>query len=816
MDQYHLATRGDSEGLWDWNLASNRIHFSPRWISMVGCEEHEVGNTPEEWLQRVHPEDLSQVQREIHAHLAEGPCEFDLRHRMLHKDGTYRWMSCRGVVVRNEGGQAVRVMGSHSDVTADKVADALTGLPNRLLFLDHLTRSIERAKRHQAFHFAVLLLDLDRPETLTEQLGPTAGDPLLTAAARRLETCLRAGDTPASLSRDHLVARLRGDEFAILLDGLKEVGDARVVADRVLAEILVPYTLGGREVFLRASIGIALSATGYTQAEDVLRDAATALHRAKLLGRARCEIFDTAIVKSVQAELELEADFKGALERREFLLFYQPIVSLASNQIVGFEALARWQHPVRGMILPLEFIPIAEKTGFIVPLGTWILREACLQLRAWKESLPISKDLWISVNLSSPQFRHPTLVEQIGEALRDVGLEAHCLMLELTEGVAMENPTAVKGLLMQLRVMGARVGLDDFGTGHSSLAYLHQFPADFLKLDRAFVRDMETRQDMRDIVGTVTALAQQLGLHVVAEGIENEEQLALVRSLQCEYAQGFLFSRPVDNERAADLLKTGLPPRLGSRCEGGPAPDLRPEGRLPEQQEGRRLPRKPRSLYIVAAALTVLISAGVVARFTHGLPPPARSSSQPALENAGQGPRVGTPAGPGTQQRMPDAVAVNSTPTAPKASGVGRKKGVPPESAAKHPARVTSGNTATGESGRTGASASDPAPPAAKPLTYSLAVVHRHVLGSCRGLLIVSRDGVVFVPDKEKGEVKDAFTLKYNEFLYVLSDDRLTIKSNAKTYRFKAADVTGKDDNRSRLQKVVESITRLRHATPTS
>jgi diguanylate cyclase (GGDEF)-like protein/PAS domain S-box-containing protein len=774
MDHYHLATRGDNEGLWDWNLASNRVHFSPRWISIVGCDEHDVSNTPEAWLQRVHPEDFSEVQRAIDAHLAEGPCEFDIPHRLLHKDGTYRWMSCHGVVVRNEGGQAIRLMGCHSDVTADKVADALTGLPNRLLFVDHLTRSIERAKRNQAYHFAVLLLDLDRRETDGERSGPPAGDPLLTAAARRLETCLRAGDGPISVRGDHLVARFRGDEFGILLDGLEEPGDARIVADRVLAEILASFTLGGREVFLAASIGIAVSATGYTRAEDVLRDADTALYRAKLLGRARCEIFDTAILKSAQAELQLEADFKEALDRREFLLFYQPVVSLASNQIAGFEALVRWQHPVRGVISPVEFIPIAERTGFIVPLGNWILREACLQLKAWQESLPITKDVWVSVNLSSPQFNQPALVEQIGQALRDVALEAPCLMLELTEGVAMANPAAAKGLLMQLRVMGARVGLDDFGTGQSSLAYLHQFPADFLKLDRSFVRDMETRTDVRDIVGAVTALAHQLGLRVIAEGVENEEQLAVVRSLKCEYVQGFLYSRPVDSERAADLLRSGFPPRPGSQCQAVPASDVRAAGCVPVRQGGTRWLQNTRSLYIVAATLATLTCAGLAARFTYQPPSPVRTSSQPALKSAARG-----------------SPALAATPRA----------------------TVPAGNLASGEPARTDASASKPVPPPAKPLTYALAVEHKHALRSCRGLLTVSRSGIAFVPDKEKDD--DAFTLKYNELLYVLSDDSLTVKSNAKSYRFKAADVTGEDDNRARLQKVVESIMRLRRATPT-
>ncbi len=577
MNQHHLAARGDHSGLWDWNLATGRVHFSPRWIAMVGSDEHQVGNTPDAWLRRVHPDDIGEVRRQIDEHLAGGASEFDLPHRLLHRDGTYRWTSCHGVVVRNESGKAVRVVGCHSDVTADRVADALTGLPNRLLFMDHLARALERSRRNPTHHFAVLLVDLGRADSHEDEAGARTPDPLLTAAARRLETSLRSGDGGASMSRDHLVARVRGDEFAILLDGLAEIGDARVVADRVLGELLSSFMIGGDEVFLSASVGIAVSATGYAQPEAVMRDADTALHRARLLGRSRCEVFDTAILRSAQTELQLDSDFTEALARGEFVLFFQPVVELDTHRVAGFEALVRWQHPSRGLVPPSEFIPIAEKTGFIVPLGLWTLRAACLQLKAWRESLSAADTAWVSVNLSGPQFNQPSLVDDIAQVLRDTGLPARCLVVELTEGVAMENPTAVKGQLMQLRVMGVKIALDDFGTGQSSLAYLHQFPADKLKLDRSFVRDMETRNDVRDIVGAVTGLAHQLGLEVIAEGVETSGQLALVRSLGCEYVQGYFFSKPVDSECAAELLRTGFPPLPGSERVAPPAPDLAAE-----------------------------------------------------------------------------------------------------------------------------------------------------------------------------------------------------------------------------------------------
>ena len=725
---------------------------------MVGSDEHQLGNTPDAWLRRVHPDDIGEVRRQIDEHLAGGACEFDLPHRLLHRDGTYRWTSCHGVVVRNESGRAVRMMGCHSDVTAEKVADALTGLPNRLLFMDHLARAIERTRRNPAHHFAVLLIDLGRTDPHQDDVGANAPDPLLTAAARRLETCLRAGDGGASLSRDHLVARVSGDEFAILLDGLAEIGDARVVADRVLGEVLSSFMVGGDEVFPSASVGIAVSATGYAQAEAVMRDADTALHRARLLGRARCEVFDTAILRSAQTELQMDTDFTDALARGEFVLLFQPVVSLATNRVAGFEALVRWRHPSRGLMFPAEFIPIAEKTGFIVPLGRWTLREACLQLKAWRARLPDAEDAWVSVNLSTPQFTHPSLVDDVAEALRDAGVPARCLVVELTEGVAMENPAAVKGQLMQLRVMGARVALDDFGTGQSSLAYLHQFPADKLKLDRSFVCDMDTRNDVRDIVGAVTALAHQLGLEVIAEGVETEGQLAQVRSLGCEYVQGYFFSKPVDGERAAELLRTGFPPSPGSGSVAAPAPDAAPKERGPAVETTSRRPRVSKALYVSAAVVITVALAGVVNRFANQPAAPATATSPPALV----------------------------TPTV--ASAIERE--------------------------RAAATAAKAARSATKPVAYAFALVHKHALRGCKGQFTVTSRGVAFVPDNKEDRAKDSFLFPFSEFRATVSGDELTVKSRARTYRFKAADGGGKDESLASLQEIADRISRLRPATP--
>jgi len=524
-----------------------------------------------------------------------------------------------------------------------------------------------------------------------------------------------------------------------------------------------------------------------------------------VLGGSHCEVFDTAILKSEQAELQLEGELKGALDRREFQLHYQPIVSLASNQIVGFEALVRWQHPVLGMIAPLDFIPIAERTGFIVPLGNWILREACLRLKDWQDSQPLSTDLWMSVNLSGVQLKDPALTERIGGALRDAALEARSLVLELTEGIAIENPAAVKTLLMQLRAMGVRISIDDFGTGYSSLAYLRQFPVDALKVDRSFVRGMETHKDTADIIGGLIAMAQQLGLHVVAEGVENEEQVTLLRSLNCASAQGYLFAKPLDVHKVADLLKTGLSSRSGNAAHKESASALRPGGPRPESQDDRTLPPIGRWLSITAAAvLVILTSKGLVTRFTNGLRPAVPSSSPLPLESAEQGLPVGTVADAGVPVRTSDVFLESAAPGAPAA--LRRKEDLSATSSAPRPAVATSNATATAGPGRTSAPAPQTSGAAVQEVT-SLTVVHLHRVGSCQGRLIVSRDGVAFIPDETTA--KDGFALKYREFLHTLADGRLTIKSNTRTYRFKTAAIAGIVDDGAPLRDVVERIARF-------
>jgi diguanylate cyclase (GGDEF)-like protein/PAS domain S-box-containing protein len=864
VDRYNLAARGADNGLWDWDLTTSRIHFSPRWIALLGYSELELGNTSEEWFRRIHPADLEPVQREINAHLEKGSPEFEIQHRMLHQDGCYRWVCCRGVITRDNAGHAVRITGFHSDITAEKVVDTLTGLPNRLLLLDRLTRSIEQAKKLKDFLFAVLILDLGMFDSSIHNPGSADGGSLIIAAARRLETCLRVEAGFARAGRAHLVTRSEGDEFIILLDGLNEVGEAKRVAERLLKEILAPFELNGREAFLSASIGIAMSASGYRNAEEALRDAGTALYRARSFGKARCEVFDTAILESTQASHQLEADFQGALSRNEFQVFYQPIVSLASNQIAGFEALVRWNHPARGMVLPSDFIPLAEKTGFIVPLGRWILHEACRQLKAWQETLHISKDLWISVNLSGVQFVQLALVKEITEALLNVDLDANNLILELMEGTVMENPEAARTIFMQLRVMGAKISLDDFGTGYSSLSHLRSFPLDYLKIDRSFVKSIETSHDTLEIIRTISSLAHQLGLRVIAEGIENFRQLELVRSLHCEYGQGFLFSRAVNNKQAEALLLDGISPREEAHeaiaatdksdvetdasshaTSAVPDPDHNWYGSWIELK--KRIFTLRGAVLIGAAALLLLVLGGLFARVNHLTPPQVAHSSPQVVNSSPQvlnspPPRLSVEAEKSepttvlgnnaeitsaSESQNSPAVDVGPEPpvVAPKSAKKKQSTSVSPESkkaliaeaSPKMPIVVPKAAnenqpvSIAPESQKSLAADVGSKPPAVVPETakgkqsvsiYSYAVAHDHILGSCKGTLLVSPNTLSFVSEKEK----DCFVLKYSECSYSLADDRLIIKTGSKIFRFKSATALTKDENRSQLQDIVQKI----------
>jgi diguanylate cyclase (GGDEF)-like protein/PAS domain S-box-containing protein len=557
-ERYELAAQGANDGLWDWNLLTNIMYFSPRWKSMLGYREDEIGDNLEEWLGRIHASDRERVTDELTAHQKGLTPHFESEYRALNKEGTFRWMLSRGLAVRDALGNATRMAGSQTDITEGKVTDPLTGLPNRLLFIDRLGRLIKHTKRHKDNLFAVLFLDLDGFKMINDSLGHLVGDQLLLAVSDRLERCLRLTDTVARVGEAFTMARLGGDEFTVLLDELKDPGDAKLAAERLMKVLKTPFVLNGKEIFTSASIGIALNNSAYKNPDDMLRDADTAMYRAKSLGKSRCEVFDADMRASLVARLEVETDLRHALERQEFRNVYQPIVALDSGRIVGVEALLRWQHPTRGLIGPNEFIFIAEETGLIRELGWWNLREACRQLNEWKAQSDNHLDFTMNVNLSAKQFLQPNLVEEIRTLLEELAIFPGTLRLELTESTVMIDPVAAGKMLQQIKSLGILLAIDDFGTGYSSLSYLHRFPLDTLKIDRSFISGAGNRAEGMEIAETIMPLAKNLQLDVIAEGVETIEQVQFLKKLQCKYAQGYYFSKPLAADEVA-LLLAGAP-----------------------------------------------------------------------------------------------------------------------------------------------------------------------------------------------------------------------------------------------------------------
>ncbi|MCE9594876.1 MAG: EAL domain-containing protein [Planctomycetes bacterium] len=555
-ERYALAARAANDGLFDWDVSTSRVYYSPRWKTMLGYDESDIGESPEEWFSRVHPEDLDRVRGAVTAHIDGLTSHFENEYRIRHKTGSWRWVLCRGLAVRDPLGRATRMAGSQSDVTHRKLAeeqlahrafyDPLTNLPNRALFIDRLRHAMRRAQRRKDYQFAVLFLDIDRFKTVNDSLGHMAGDRLLVMVARRLELSLRPGDS---------VARLGGDEFTVLLEDIRDLDDATRVADRIQRELVAPFDINAHEIFSSASIGIAQSSTGYENPEDILRDADTAMYRAKAAGRARHALFDTSMHERAVALLNLEADLRRAVERNELAVYYQPIVALDTGRISGVEALVRWNHPQRGLISPNEFIPLAEETGLIVPIGKFVLAESCRHVRGWRDEIGFSSPFALHVNLSGRQFSQADLVGQIRATLDETGLEPGDLRLEITESVVMERPENARAMLLQLCDLGVRLSIDDFGTGYSSLAYLQRFPIDTLKIDRSFVSGIGAQGENSQIARTIIDIGHNLGMVVVAEGVETLDQLAQLRALRCESAQGYLFSKPIDVDTTRALLR---------------------------------------------------------------------------------------------------------------------------------------------------------------------------------------------------------------------------------------------------------------------
>lgn len=542
-ERYVLATMGANDGLWDWDLDTQTIYYSPRWKSMLGYSEGDITADPKEWFSRLHPEDRLRVEQQIASHMKGQAGHFEAEYRILCKDGTYRWALTRGLSLLDSHGKARRMAGSQTDITERKVYDASTGLPNRILFSDRIQTALDRARSRDASRFAVLSLKISDFREVAAGLDSNR-DELFLHIVRRIQGTLRRGDTLAHLGEETL---------GILLPEIRNPNDAGSIAGQILKSMSQPFLVDGHRAYFQACIGMALS-NGYLIAEDLLRDADTAMSRAGATGgRSQIELFDEKMRLHVATRVRKEADLRRAIESEEFQVYYQPIVSLDTGLIAGFEALVRWPHR-DGLRLPGDFIPLAEETGLIIPIERFVLRSAVGQMQEWEAHLPLKSRITLSVNLSPQHYLESDLVAEIKRILKATGFDSQLLKLEITESALMHDTEAVANTLAQLDDLDIKLAMDDFGTGYSSLSALHKFPIKALKIDRRFVSNLGRRRDSSKIVQAIVSLGKNLGMDVTAEGVENTRQVAELQAFDCSHAQGYLFSKPVTREAAGMML----------------------------------------------------------------------------------------------------------------------------------------------------------------------------------------------------------------------------------------------------------------------
>jgi diguanylate cyclase (GGDEF)-like protein/PAS domain S-box-containing protein len=559
-EQYELAVRGTNDGLWDWDLKEKKIYYSPRWKEMLGYEESEIDNSPEDWFEKIHPNYRRQVRAELDAHLSGQTPRFESEYQMLHLNGEYIWMLARGIALRDENGQAIRVSGSQTDITVRKqnerklehaaFHDSLTGLPNRVLFLNRLEHLIAKVGRSRAIVGAVLFLDLDRFKIINDSLGHMMGDSILIGVSQRLKSILRPGDT---------LSRISGDEFVFLLEDINSIEEAEKVADRIAKKLELPFVFEEETIVVSASIGIVGISDNSTTADVIMRNADLAMYEAKSLGRRRYSIYNDATQFYKVNQLQMEKDLQSALEKRELFLVYQPIVKISDNSIAGFEALIRWQHPTLGIVPPTRFISLAEESGLILPIGEYILETACEQLAKWRSELKKAKDIEISVNLSINQLSDLANIERLLKIISRYNFPPHSLKIELTESVLAQNIELCSKNLERFKSYNIELCIDDFGTGFSSLSQLNSFPFDIVKIDRCFVSRIGSDDKTYRMVAGIINLSHDLTYKVIAEGVETIIELNLLRQLNCDYVQGYYFSLPVSAAEAKELIIKGLP-----------------------------------------------------------------------------------------------------------------------------------------------------------------------------------------------------------------------------------------------------------------
>ena len=560
--RFAIVARGANDGIWELDEGSRTVFVSPRLREILGLPPAEGPLARDRWFALVHPDDLDALKKHFESVIRGRADRAAWEHRMRHADGSYRRVQTRCMAARDATGLPTRVIGSMTDVTESVMAreqvenagsrDPLTGLLNRAAFVERLGQRLEDSRERRRGRFAVLYLDLDRFKVVNDSLGHLVGDELLVAVSRRLESCLRPGD---------LIARLGGDEFAVMLQSITDGTQANVVAFRVQEVLQSPFPIGGREVVTSASIGIAISRPEYTNPEEIMRDADTAMYHAKSHGKARHELFDADMHARALDRLGLESDLRQAVKNNDFDVHYQPIVSLHTRMCTGFESLVRWNRNGRP-VSPADFIPVAEELGIIEPLGTWVMQQACEKFVEWKRRFPEAGLECITVNVSARQLVQQGFVYLVEQTVEQNDMDPADLRLEITETALMDAPQFAAKVLAELREYGVKIYLDDFGTGYSSLSHLHKLPVDALKIDRSFVSGLLI-EDRPAIVESILALARTLKTNVVAEGIEEEQQAVELERLGCRQAQGFYFSRPVPAEQIEEILLAGAP--LGGR-----------------------------------------------------------------------------------------------------------------------------------------------------------------------------------------------------------------------------------------------------------
>jgi len=578
-ERYKLAVQGTNDGIWDWDLLQDKIYYSTRWKSILGYKEMDFENSLEDWFNHVHENDIARLRLSILNHVENITPFLEEEYRMYHKDGSYRYVLTRGVAVRDEDGKAYRMAGSQTDISYrkrieeqlqhDVFYDSLTALPNRSLFFERLKTALAINEKRDDYHFAVYLLDVNRFKTINDTFGFRLGDLLLAEVSWRLKSFIRPVDT---------VARIGEDEFAILFESIENLEMVETLANTITQAFALPFDLEGNEVFISLSIGIALSTVHpknlplsstsggkdmlyekYSLADEILRDASIALQRSKVAGESLYEIFRPTIHRRQIIKVDLEADLRQALESEDqFEANYQPIVSLETGRISGFEALTRWHHPVRGKIYPIDFIPMAEATGLIIPLDRLIIRKACEQTSKWQNKFRTSPPLILNVNISGRYLRQLALNDYIQQMHTDSGIDISSIHLDITETFLVENLHFATQELSKLRQLGVKIWMDDFGTGYSSLNYLHRLAIDGIKIDCSFIEQLAINPNSHKIVQMMIIHAREMNISVIAEGIEDDKVLNMLRNLQCRFGQGFIFSRAKPAEEAENLLTNDI------------------------------------------------------------------------------------------------------------------------------------------------------------------------------------------------------------------------------------------------------------------